>query len=592
MKKGLINMGLLLLFLPSFSQNLITNPSLDWRDCAALAIDDVEGWFSNKREFELPGTYFNGCIDDNVSFYVAPYKVMPYHGESYLRQAALEGRFDAPNPMMVGNELLNSPDSGFIYYFSNYALSHYNLRAKSIDLVDRVNVKFLEEKPDEKVWIVDQPFFGTYDLRFDGFRLKDTINWIKQGGFYKANGTEKFFVYGCFEPFDSLAFEFFHNPNNRTDGGVVQLLDAFTLIPVPTLPKDTVLCDGDTIKLKPKCPPNAYYEWYNGQKGGVLEITEPGTYWVMNYSKFDTVKQEIVVRLQGAKPQLPNVSLCGNDSIRFNVRNLYNGAKVNWFDNDTNTIRSFTNAGNYAYRADISGCVVFDTLTIKKIGAPKKLEPNYSFCITSPEFIYTNSASLDSIYWQGKKSVDSFTTTESAQVFRRVFIDSCEFMDSTSVTVYQPKLVSSIDTQLCLGNRIEFDFDTFNLLDIWPGYLSVQDTGIYQVGYYDGCDTSAFAINVAEKENCQCHIFIPTAFSPNNTAPNDSFYISVDCEVIEQNFEVYNRWGQQVYQSSESTIWSPTDMLLGVYYYKWTAVLNNEGERLNIFKYGTVLVLQ
>ena len=141
------------------------------------------------------------------------------------------------------------------------------------------------------------------------------------------------------------------------------------------------------------------------------------------------------------------------------------------------------------YRANISGCDVFDTLAINKIEAPKKLEPNYSFCINSPEFIYANSSSYDSVYWQSKKGEDSFTTTESAQVFRRVFIDSCEFTDSTFVRVYEPRLINTINTQLCFGGRIEFNFDTLGLVDIWPDYLNIQDTGNYHIGYFDGCDT-------------------------------------------------------------------------------------------------------
>ena len=78
-------MGLLLLFLPSFSQNLITNPSLDWRDCNAETLDDVDGWFSNKNG-NSKSYFFNGCIHNNPNFYERNIGVKPYHGESYLRQ--------------------------------------------------------------------------------------------------------------------------------------------------------------------------------------------------------------------------------------------------------------------------------------------------------------------------------------------------------------------------------------------------------------------------------------------------------------------------------------------------------------------------
>ena len=44
------------------------------------------------------------------------------------------------------------------------------------------------------------------------------------------------------------------------------------------LPRDTVLCPGDTLKLGGS-PHFFHYWWSNGDTGHIAAITQPGTYW-------------------------------------------------------------------------------------------------------------------------------------------------------------------------------------------------------------------------------------------------------------------------------------------------------------------------
>lgn len=44
-----------------------------------------------------------------------------------------------------------------------------------------------------------------------------------------------------------------------------------------------------------------------------------------------------------------------------------------------------------------------------------------------------------------------------------------------------------------------------------------------------------------------CKLFIPNAFSPNDDGANDVFKPETPCAVLEYEFAVYSRWGDQVF---------------------------------------------
>ena len=50
-----------------------------------------------------------------------------------------------------------------------------------------------------------------------------------------------------------------------------------------------------------------------------------------------------------------------------------------------------------------------------------------------------------------------------------------------------------------------------------------------------------------------CSVLLPSAFSPNNDGLNDQFRILCNCDLDQTILEVYNRWGDLVFQSSDRT---------------------------------------
>jgi gliding motility-associated-like protein len=64
-----------------------------------------------------------------------------------------------------------------------------------------------------------------------------------------------------------------------------------------------------------------------------------------------------------------------------------------------------------------------------------------------------------------------------------------------------------------------------------------------------------------EPTSCFCAIHAPTGFTPNFDGLNDEFQLFYECQVVNGNFRIYNRWGDEVFASSDpGAVWDGTFM--------------------------------
>lgn len=99
------------------------------------------------------------------------------------------------------------------------------------------------------------------------------------------------------------------------------------------------------------------------------------------------------------------------------------------------------------------------------------------------------------------------------------------------------------------------------------------------------------------KDYCDCDLFVPNAFTPNQDGHNDSFGAIDNCEVPYYRLEIYDRWGKRLFVSTDiNKQWDGTYkqelVKSDVYFYK-IEYTPNHGQSIqeNAFKQGTVLVL-
>jgi gliding motility-associated-like protein len=119
------------------------------------------------------------------------------------------------------------------------------------------------------------------------------------------------------------------------------------------------------------------------------------------------------------------------------------------------------------------------------------------------------------------------------------------------------KLPSTIkDTIVCLGNKLQMNVATPNA----TGYLwsdgfngeirEINQPGVFRVKAYNACseDQRTFIVKI---EKCPCDVFVPSAFTPNGDGKNDEFKPIVECVAKNYRFQIFNRYGNLVFETSE-----------------------------------------
>ena len=134
-------------------------------------------------------------------------------------------------------------------------------------------------------------------------------------------------------------------------------------------------------------------------------------------------------------------------------------------------------------------------------------------------------------------------------------LNNCESDTATTkVIIYKNPVVNlGKDTSVCSGDKIMLDPGLFSSY-LWQDNstnrtFELTDPGIYWVIVTDnhGCSSSD---SITVIKLCPSVIYIPNSFSPNGDGHNDVFQI-ISENVIECNIQIYDRWGELVYQNND-----------------------------------------
>lgn len=135
--------------------------------------------------------------------------------------------------------------------------------------------------------------------------------------------------------------------------------------------------------------------------------------------------------------------------------------------------------------------------------------------------------------------------------------NGCVSRDSLMVPrlVSVPNQLLPSELQLCEGDAIELSIPGYNRY-VWStgdstALINVRTIGVYSVKVFtvEGCEGTD-STRVLTLMNC-IPFNIPSAFTPNNDGLNDIFRPIIQQEITEYRFVVFNRWGQQIFVSSQ-----------------------------------------
>lgn len=76
--------------------------------------------------------------------------------------------------------------------------------------------------------------------------------------------------------------------------------------------------------------------------------------------------------------------------------------------------------------------------------------------------------------------------------------------------------------------------------------IQIDRQGIYEVTLANACDTLSKAFEVT-LDYCECPVYVPNAFTPDNDGANDLFKPVLSCTPDSYLLEIFNTWGEIIF---------------------------------------------
>jgi gliding motility-associated-like protein len=330
---------------------------------------------------------------------------------------------------------------------------------------------------------------------------------------------------------------------------------------------DRFKCNNDTLRLT--APPGFIsYKWsadYNiSSLTGAQVIVNPlvDTIYSIAAEKtpgcfgFDTVR--ITVYTSPPIHLGADTAICKNDMVTLDAGAGF--ATYQWSTGNNQQQQPTGTAGTYWVKAvTINSCFSTDTFKLVVYDLPQpNLGPDSVVCTGQPRILYT-PGHYASYEWSTGAASETIVVNTTGKYWLTVTDDNrCKGSDTTLIpSVVNPPGVSlGPDTALCSYGKLELHpsqpYDRY----LWntgasSSSITINRPGLYwlQVTDENNC-TARDTLMVAQKD-CLEGLYVPNAFSPNGDGTNDVFRPLIFGDIRSFNFQVFNRWGQQVFQTSE-----------------------------------------
>lgn len=216
-----------------------------------------------------------------------------------------------------------------------------------------------------------------------------------------------------------------------------------------------------------------------------------------------------------------------------------------------------------------------------------------------------DSLAGDCMFWKDIENFSANNLTPSLEFYEpnpiTFDMEREEIVETDTMTFSMPLeniCIETFDTDLLRQDTLlpcgedwtvalpDADFEWVDGRNDNPRTLSIP--GVYKAKNRD-CINPITVQYVLEKENCECQVYLPNAFSPNRDGINDELAYFSDCELDEVEFSVYSRWGDLLFFTNElAHFWDgksngktvTTGVYMALLKYQWTDFDGNEHENV------------
>ncbi len=295
----------------------------------------------------------------------------------------------------------------------------------------------------------------------------------------------------------------------------------------------------------------------------------PGRYLVKATAQFcgqTVVMEDSVIIAEPPGDFLKDTVVC--DSSAF-VLNAYQPTALSyayqWRDGDTNAVRTIAASG--WWWVDVQGpCgTVRDSFYVSYDPKPATgLPADTFFCQGNPAYLEVNAGNFR-WWWPDGSNGPRYSPGSNENSVDLQLENHCGRFTQT-IRIHQLEMpdFKEIDTVICqsMPYIANFNWDDFTHIRWEDGDTSrlreIRKAYSGSVEVQHPCGAQWVTLLIA-RERCDCNLYLPTAFSPNEDGLNDVFLPVYDCEPQLFEMVIFDRWGKVVFQSKDATMaWDGT----------------------------------
>lgn len=342
-----------------------------------------------------------------------------------------------------------------------------------------------------------------------------------------------------------------------------------------SLDKNISICFGDSILLEPKVE-NAKYLWNDGSVLPYLNANQSGQYWV-TVEKNGCISTDSTSVNQVAKPPILfiNDTIFCDRYVYYNV-NYPSVTSYLWSNGSSSDKIVINESGNWWVKRSIGECSSTSYFKVQNYYIPNFSLGKDTLICENEEIILTPPIydTLNYLWNDGSKNVQ-YKVKKSGKYKVTVSNQYCSKSDSININYSPlPKFNLGRDTILCKLFPIKIGVRN-NILEkyIWNTGESFSEITTVSNGEFvlkvkskDNCYFSdTILIN---RMDCESALEMPNIFTPNSDSLNDYFKPIIIKNINELTIQIFNRWGEVVYESNDLSFkWDGYKMSDGIYYW-------------------------
>jgi gliding motility-associated-like protein len=260
---------------------------------------------------------------------------------------------------------------------------------------------------------------------------------------------------------------------------------------------------------------------------------------------------------------LPDTTVvCAGDSflVKFNDDEVSKTATYNWQTPKAIIVHAkqlyLKHKGIHIVKINDGKRFLIDTTYVKLNERPRFRIRDTIIC-GDPIIITANNKNYK-YTWSNGETSDKTTIERPGKYWVKINNKGCFYTDTFKVNTSnfavpnfgKELLICENDPPKTLSVKAPADMKLYWNTGANTSAINVSKEGIYWIkSTSKNCGTKTDSVSVKYK-NCDCDVYIPNSFTPNDDDRNDLFAPAFQCEYNYFSLTIFDRWGNTVYTSS------------------------------------------